>query len=217
MEKILYDLTHRNKYHVQNSITSLEYFSKLVISTCYPDSGLSKTSKIEIPIDPDNFDSDYNKLILWILQKFPFYPSSPYPSDVAYVKNYTLYESPDSVNLNIQLGMGSDYACSIFDEFESHINNFVVLRNIKKDIGDECKNYTYTFESSEDNVMNAVIVCYADKKYLFVDDTQSDFAKQHLEDFCISSKNSDYEMIYYEVPRFIINLIKKNIPELAKN
>lgn len=189
----------------------MQKYSKILITPRYGfDVILSKSMKvIEVPVNSNNFD--YGKLVEWILQKFPYYPDPPYPSDVPYTKHYLMYEKSDYVFLAIHLLPGCDYNGSLQDEFESHINNFILLKNIKKECEKEIVNFKFDFDTFDDKVINAVVVCKDDKRYLFIDDSTSDAAKKYMRDSV-----NEYEMICYDVPLFIIKMLKEKFPVISK-
>lgn len=195
-----------------------EKYSKIIISPQYfPELAVPKALEIDVPMDSNKFDFDCDALLTWILQKFPYHPDPPYPSGVAYIRKYLFYEKSGSKYLSIDLCHGCGYTQSLREEFESHIKNFITIRDIKKEVEDNVINHTFVFSTFEDEMINAALVCHDGKNHMFVDESHSDSAKDYMKSFCATFRGSEYEMIYHEAPAFIIDMIKEIFQMHPKN
>lgn len=103
--------------------------------------------------------------------------------------------------------------------FEQHIFNFMNLLELKSVTEKEMAKFTYNFydAGTSGNVcVHASIVLRDGKKYLFIDETAPETNKGSMKDYVKSYFDTKEDSIrIFEVPKFVIDLIKENIPEIT--
>lgn len=132
-------------------------------------------------------------------------------------KSYQKHDSgPDYLFYNIW----SDTATPKHMEsvFETRVRNFMTLLEIKSATEKEMSKVTYEFSDADtpaDVIVHASIVCKNGQKYFFIDEAASEANKGNMKDYVKSYFNTESESIkIFETPKFILDLIKENIPEI---